>query len=143
MKKESQTLSGESSTAPEKVPARQDDPILAVFLDRLELKLAEINMTKSRLAGRVGISRNTMSQFFLRERRPSTEILMRIANELSVSIDYLVGRTDDTEITSLLQQERIAELVGRFADLTPAEQESVMNYIIALRQARQAGQAKN
>lgn len=126
----------------EKQPARVDDPVLAVFLERLEPKLKKLGITKSRLAEEIGISRNAMSQFFRRERRPSTDILIKIANELSVSIDYLVGRTDDSKIEDLLQHQRVAELVHGFVELSPAEQESVMNFLISIQRAKQVGKEK-
>lgn len=127
----------------EKLPARQDDPILDIFLKRVESKLKEKNLTRAGLAEHLDLSRNAISQFFLRKRRPNIDTLMKIAEALSVSVDFLVGRTEESEVVDLLQHKYVADLVQGFVKLSPAEQKSLMIFLHAMQQSQQTTKLKS
>lgn len=110
-------------------PTRENDPILEAFLTRLDPLLEGRKISRSGLAERIGISRNAISQFFRRERRPSTDILMRIADELGVSIDYLLGRSHRVDVEA---GGRLADLVEGCSELTTSEQAAVLGVVRAI-----------
>lgn len=53
------------------------------------------------LGKHVGLSDDSISKMELGQRAPSVEALLAIANYFGVSIDYLVGRTDDRRLRQL------------------------------------------
>lgn len=59
-----------------------------------ELRRAR-RVTQLKMAMDLDISQNTISRYESGEREPGIAELIRIADYFHVSIDYLVGRTDD------------------------------------------------
>ena len=59
-----------------------------------ELRKAR-RITQLKMALDLDMSQNTISRYESGEREPGTAELIRIADYFRVSIDYLVGRTDD------------------------------------------------
>lgn len=47
------------------------------------------------LAHDIGTTRSTISNFENEQRKPSLDMVIKLADYFQVSIDYLVGRTDD------------------------------------------------
>ena len=52
-------------------------------------------ITQLKMAMDLNMSQNTISRYESGEREPGIAELIRIADYVHVSIDYLVGRTDD------------------------------------------------
>lgn len=61
------------------------------FPHRLMALLAERNMTQLDLAARIGVTRAAMSRYVSGEREPRLVTLVRIAEELDVSVDDLIS----------------------------------------------------
>ncbi len=59
-----------------------------------ELRRAR-NMTQLRLAIELNTNQNTISRYESGEREPGIAELIRLADYFNVSVDYLIGRTDD------------------------------------------------
>lgn len=68
------------------------------FADRLKSLRAEQGIKQSDLAGIVGIRNTAISMMESGERGPSAEVLCALAEFFDVSLDYLVGRTDNPNI---------------------------------------------
>lgn len=69
-----------------------------IFSDRL-IKLRKINnITTVDLANGIGVSKQAISQFEKCASFPHCRTLVSIADYFDVSIDYLVGRTDNPKI---------------------------------------------
>lgn len=62
-----------------------------------ELRKAR-RITQLKMALDLDMSQNTISRYESGEREPGVAELIRIADYFHVSIDYLVGRTDDPVI---------------------------------------------
>lgn len=58
--------------------------------------LKERKITQTQLAKETGLNRETVNQFVL-GRMPKTETLLKIADYLNVSTDYLLGRNHGSE----------------------------------------------
>ena len=56
------------------------------------------NLTQKQLAELVGASERGIQNYELSQRKPTYDILIAIADYFDVSIDYLVGRTDNPNI---------------------------------------------
>ena len=50
------------------------------------------------LGKEIGSTRGTISNFENGYKKPSLDILVRLADYFNVSIDYLIGRTNDPEL---------------------------------------------
>ena len=88
-----------------------------IFRNRLQLtrKLRELNQEE--LAKRAVLPSTAISHFESGTRKPSFDNLRKLADALSVSIDYLMGRTDD--ITGTLSSK--AEIFKDYEKLTDVD----------------------
>lgn len=68
---------------------------LAVRLKQLRL---DKQLRQEQVARLVGVSKGAISAYETDIRQPSYEVLIRLANLYRVSVDYLLGRTDDRTI---------------------------------------------
>lgn len=98
----------------------------------------------------LGISRAALSHYEKNRREPDTDTLAKFADIYQVSIDYLVGRTDNPEATLDLDVREFAgsielsdqELLEKFAfsidgsPLTPEESKMFIAFIRANRSMR-------
>ncbi|MBC3901564.1 helix-turn-helix domain-containing protein [Acetobacterium malicum] len=65
------------------------------FGDRLKLLRLENNMTQEELGNLLSKSKNNISQYETGKREPDLETLKIISNYFKVSLDYLLGNSDD------------------------------------------------
>jgi len=54
-------------------------------------------ITQKHLANGIGASERGIQQYELGERKPNYEMLIALADYFDISIDYLVGRSDNLE----------------------------------------------
>lgn len=66
-----------------------------MFSKRIEKLREKEKITQKSLAVKLGIARTTYSGYENGAREPDLETLKKIADYFEVSIDFLVGRTDD------------------------------------------------
>jgi len=90
-------------------------------------------MKKYHLAEKTGISPSSISQIEHGLRNPTIPVLSRIAEAFSVSIDYLIGKSEKPELEDLLQQEEIQTFFRGFQALEPQDQEVIIKQIDFLR----------
>ncbi|AGR47393.1 XRE family transcriptional regulator [Brevibacillus phage Emery] len=69
-----------------------------VFANRLTQLLKQQNIKPSQLAKIAGITKQSIHTLQIGKTTPKLETLYVIADYLNVSIDYLVGRTDNPEL---------------------------------------------
>lgn len=55
------------------------------------------NLTQKQLASAIGASESGIQNYELGTRKPTYDMLIALADYFDVSIDYLVGRSDDPE----------------------------------------------
>lgn len=65
------------------------------FASRLKDLRISKGLTMEQLGKDIGSTRATISNFENEQRKPSLEMIIKLADYFQVSIDYLVGRTDD------------------------------------------------
>jgi len=68
---------------------------MATFQQRLRELRKTRNLTQARLAQEIGVSQRVISDFENGTGLPSFHVLIRLADFFDVSLDYLVGRSDD------------------------------------------------
>lgn len=67
------------------------------FSNRLKSLRTEKGIKQSQLAAIIGIRNTAISMMESGERGPSAEVLCALADYFNVSLDYLVGRSEDPE----------------------------------------------
>lgn len=69
------------------------------FQPSFSLRLKELrktnNLTLEQLGKNIGSTKATMSNYETGQKKPSLDMVIKLADYFQVSIDYLVGRTDD------------------------------------------------
>jgi transcriptional regulator with XRE-family HTH domain len=70
-----------------------------IFAERLQKIRKSKHLSQSGLATRIGLKPAAVSHFETGQRKPPFETLMKLADALSVSIDYLCGRDADRATT--------------------------------------------
>ena len=68
------------------------------FSYRLTVLLDENNMTQTQLAKKIGTSNVTICRYLTCERIPRLDVVTKIASVFNVSLDYLLGLSDDKDI---------------------------------------------
>ena len=71
------------------------------FSYRLTVLLDENNMTQTQLAKKIGTSNVTICRYLTCERIPRLDVVTKIASIFNVSLDYLLGLSDDKDIEKL------------------------------------------
>lgn len=69
-----------------------------ILSERLKECRKEASLTQWEVAVYCDITEKTYQNYELMTREPKIEILMRIADKLGVSLDYLVGRTNVKDV---------------------------------------------
>lgn len=103
-------------------------------MNRMKLLREQHNLSQTDLARILNISRQSYNFYENEKRDPDTEMLIRIADFFNVSLDYLLGRTNDP---SLLTQEKTPsyqeEVLRDIGDITPEMASEVRQFISYLK----------
>ena len=68
------------------------------FSERLNELQKKLNLERRDVFSATGISKTAYQRYVTGERQPTTVALISLADFFNVSIDYLVGRTDNPNI---------------------------------------------
>lgn len=98
---------------------------------RLKELRAKKGLSQSAFAKAFGVAQNTVSNWENGNRTLDAETASRIANYFHVTVDYLLGRTDEPRQLSLDEQLEGIEfaLYGEVKDLTDEEKQDILTYI--------------
>lgn len=103
-------------------------PEETIFTERLATARRHRDLNQEQLANRAGLKPAAISHFETGARKPSFDNLRKLADALSVTSDYLLGRTEDME--------GFAEADAAFRDgykqLTAEQREVALDMIDAL-----------
>ncbi len=108
---------------------------LSEFSKRLKAKRMELGWTQSEFASKAGITPAAASQMEAGERNPSLAVLQKIAKTLSVSIDFLVGKSD---IPNMQKAEgEWQEFHRNFIDLNESDKQFLIQQVEFMRSRKQ------
>ncbi len=65
-----------------------------IFIERLKQLREAKNLTQLRLAMELNVSQETISGYEIGKAVPPAEMLVKLADSLGTSVDYILGRTD-------------------------------------------------
>ena len=72
---------------------------MSVFSERIVALMNSHGLSQKELAAKVGVTESAMSYYVKGVRTPRSDVLTRIARELCTTTDYLLGTTNDNQIT--------------------------------------------
>jgi transcriptional regulator with XRE-family HTH domain len=89
-----------------------------------------MGLSQRGLAERLGLSSAALAQYEIGARSPSNEVLLHIARGLGTSVDYLLGATDQPQISI---DKEVVEAFESFGKLSPHDRQVVMEIIRVLK----------
>lgn len=87
------------------------------FAKRLKWLRNEAKLTQQELSNILEISRSTLAGYEAENKQPDYETLKIIADHFNVSIDYLLGRTDNPLLSEKKKDETAKTLTDDFIEL--------------------------
>ena len=72
-----------------------------MFWERFNLLINERNISFYKLSKETGISSGTFSQWKKNKTTPQKELVNKIAKYFNVSVDYLIGKTDERNLSNV------------------------------------------
>ncbi|CAG7632755.1 helix-turn-helix domain-containing protein [Paenibacillus allorhizosphaerae] len=87
--------------------------------ERIASLREKLSMTQEDLSNKLGISRASLSHYENNRRAPDYETIVKIANLFHVSIDYIIGRTEDPQMV-------LDEEVREFVDSLELSDDKIM-----------------
>ena len=103
-------------------------------MNRMKLLREQHNLSQTDIAKLLNISRQSYNFYENEKRDPDTEMLIRIADLFNVSLDYLLGRTNDSSpITKEKTPSHQEEVLQDLKDITPEMASEVRQFISYLK----------
>ena len=94
------------------------------------------NITQIRLSIAAEVSQETISAYESGKALPSADTLMKIADFLDTSVDYLLDRTDNPNPIIYKENNLNDELLYNFSNLNNKEKEEVLWYCKAIKKRK-------
>jgi len=105
------------------------------FAELLKAVREEKGLSQTELATKTGLQPSAISHFESGRRSPSFDNLRRLADALNVTIDYLLGRSDQREAAG----PAVDTLFRNYQKLTDDDQEQVNKFAEFLAEKRKTG----
>ncbi len=101
-------------------------------MERIRVVREKRNITQIRLSIEIGVSQETISAYENGKAEPKLEKLIKIANFLNTTTDYLLGRTnDDTPLSNVVNDiadKQLEELLNNYARLNNLQRKDLIWY---------------
>ena len=97
--------------------------------ERIGSKRKELGITQAELASRAGVTPAAISQIESGARIPMLPVLQQIAKALVVSLDYLAGQSDSTDVSSPAKGNEAQAFFREFQQLSMRDQELIKKNI--------------
>lgn len=103
------------------------------FSERLTLMRHEKKLTQENLAGVLGVSKATISKYEKGAASPSYKMLWKLADFFSVSVDYLIGKTNSFT-GDPNENDLITELKGIFEEMNEEDKNKAIRILKLLKE---------
>lgn len=77
------------------VSQKEGGDTMSIFSEKISVLMMKKNISQRELAKKAGVTESAMSYYVSGSRVPRSDVLIRIANALETSSDYLLGNTND------------------------------------------------
>jgi len=94
------------------------------FGERITLIRKQLKWSQEELAKKVGTSAPIIGRYERNEIKPSIEIAKKIADELEVTVDYLLGGSD-----KMMLDKKTVKRIEEIENLPEKEKEKIFEYI--------------
>lgn len=98
------------------------------FKDRLKKARKDKGLSQSRLADDVGVHVTNVSRYERGENKPTTEVLLRLADALDISADFLMGGSIDDAASGISDKELLMQF-KKAASLPDADRRLVKEFL--------------
>lgn len=109
---------------------------MATLAERIKELRKNANLTQSEFGALFGVAKSTVCLYETGRNTPNDDIKIAIANHFQVSMDYLMGKTDqpgfDSATPTLMQTKLTTQTLDTFhayLDLSPENQKRVEDYV--------------
>ena len=109
------------------------DSNASLIAKRIRESRERLGFTQAKLAAEAEITPAAISQIESGDRIPSTPILRRLAIALKVSVDYLLGSTNKSELSDILQDQSVQKFFRGFQGLSTEDKQFIEKQIELLR----------
>ena len=106
-------------------------------MENLRIIREKRNINQQKIAVELEISQESISKYENGNAFPSREILIKLADYLNCSIDYLMGRTDNPSLNKekiSTEDEKIENLIFRYNKLSDENKNKLEGCLLALEQ---------
>lgn len=106
-------------------------------MENLRIIREKRNINQQKIAVELEISQESISKYENGNAFPSKEILIKLADYLHCSIDYLLGRTDNPIVNKekiSSEDEKIENLIFRYNNLSKENKNKLEGCLLALEQ---------
>lgn len=105
------------------------DSLLNSFCDRLEELLETRHISKTELAQKMGIKKQTLNGYLNKTRIPKAEVLIELSKILNVSIDFLLTGSDRSTQNVYRPTNEESTILTMYRKLSPESQTKVKGYL--------------
>ena len=101
-------------------------------MNRIKSLRIEEGLTQTEVAEKLGISRQVFANYENEINQPTPEMLIKIADCFGVSVDYLIGRSDEFGMSALsvaVCDDDAEEIKTLFGKLNEKQQKFVIKFI--------------
>lgn len=110
-----------------------------ILRQRITLAREGKSLNQAKLAEKSGVTPAAISQIEKGSRTPTIPVLQRIASVLNVSIDYLLGKTDKSELDDLLHDQEVRTFFRGFQSLDPDDKETIEKMVDFFKSKKELG----
>lgn len=106
-------------------------------MENLRIIREKRNINQQKIAVELEISQESISKYETGKAFPSKEILIKLADYLNCSIDYLLGRTENPKVNMdniFNNDEKIENLIFRYNRLSDENKNKLEGCLLALEQ---------
>lgn len=122
---------------------------MATLAERIKELRKNANLTQSEFGALFGVAKSTVCLYETGRNTPNDDIKIAIANHFQVSMDYLMGKTDqpgfDSKTPTVMQTKLTSQTLDTFhayLDLSPENQKRVEDYVQILIELEKAHKGK-
>ena len=113
------------------MPEKLDTTVIS---KRIREERERLSITQAKLAKEAKVTPAAISQIANGKRIPTVPVLHRVAGVLNVSMDYLIGQSDQSQIADMAQNSEFLAFYRKFQELSKEDREQLLDQIDFLRQ---------
>ena len=90
---------------------------MSVFNERLNYLKKSLGINATEMAKRIGIPNSTLA-YYLKDREPRYDVLIKIAKEFNVSVNWLIGFYDNDKEELIKENEMLRNKLKEISNLS-------------------------